>query len=600
MQSPLPNRICCREIDDAHLSLFATAEFHVLVKELTRKNSLASLFSFIVSTHGVSAVSREHPYIFILYENLKPTHKTYNMLSHAKSGHYIKTWGTEIFTRILAKIPLTAERATTTKLPLIAAHLADKLYANYRLNKVCPIYDSRFIAYARDTIARELGCHNTQYNIDAPTIAQVGNEIVSDMQKYFAQKRRRKYCTLLTFFGADFDTRPAITSSAALQEVLLSSKVVEHVANGNMSPAEASCRNGIFTALSTTITEITHRLEEEEIFVSKVFAWYRVVKKLQQLICEYITIPTLNRSLHIVKQLDASYRKSICFGDCTDFFESFKDIKNHFSSGNDQYIQRLFSALSTTQSTYTIMSHSELAAEIRDCNTGHTTLRVAPVCTSLTAKLQKTGYKISAGAASLRNTTIFETNAFLRNIKKKLCKSKADAQKRLGTTHKHYGSTTSIHLSQKFESPEDGGYDNDNQAVFTSYHRRKTISWRRHLLRKVGKYLGIKHSKRHALTKIKSIHQDTNSACIMAAAPANETNRKHSTTGQAEFTAPDNNPFTAAEDMGPIVSNLTSPGNKKSRQRLCISFGKAGKKLRHGDTKISDKNTTFPGAEGLN
>ena len=588
MQSPLPYRIRCREIDDEHLSLFSTTEFHAFIKELLQMNSLAGLFSFIVSTHGVNKVSRENPYIFILYENLRPTHRTYNMLAHAKSGHYIKAWGTEIFTRVLAKIPLTEEQRMSAKLPLIATHLAERLYTTYKLNKVCTIYDSKFLDYVSKTIAHEFEGNSLQHRIDAQTIVQAGNEIVSDMQKYFAKNRRHKYCTLLTFFGADFHTNPTTTSPTALKEVLLSSKVVAHIANGNISPAETSCRNGIFAALSTAITGITSKLEEEEIFASKVFAWYHVVKKLRQLVCKYITIPALNRSVHIVKLLDTGYRKSICFGDCTDFFVLFEDVKNNFTGGNDQYIQHLFSALGTMQRSYVVMPHSELATEIRNCSTGHTPLRVAPVCTSLTAKLQKTGHKISAGAVSLHNTTILETNAFLQNIRKKLCKSKGDSQKRPCNTAGYHGSTLSTYPSKKSASLEDINPVNDNLATFTSCHKRKTVSWRRHLLKRAGKLLGVKQNKRRPTTTTKCSYQD-NSTSDMNKMPASAATKTHTEFYKAKQIVQDNNPFTATEATE-LVALIKNKAASKLRKSLHISSGKSGKKLHDSDILTAHGN----------
>lgn len=596
MKSPLRDKACFHERDSKHLFLFATAEFHALAEELTQKNSLACLFSFISSAHGVNSVLREHPYIFILYENLRPTHKTYNMLSHAQSGHYIKTWGAEIFTRVLSKMSMDQEHEIKTRVPLIASRLADKLYADYKLHKVCHIYNDRFVATAQAVLARELGGHSARSLIEVQTVLQVGNEIIADMKEYFAQKHRMKYCKMLTFFGADFDTKPAITSSDILRDVLPISRVVGPVANCNMRPAETACRDRVFKALNAAITEITSKLEEEEIFANKTFAWYCILQKLRQIFCEYFTISALNRSLHIVKQLDCAYRKSIRFGDCLEFFTSFKDIKDNFPSLNDRCVTRLFSDLADAQRAYTVVPHSELTTEIRNCVTGYKALRVAPLCTTLSSKLQKTGHKISAGASSLRSTTILETNAFLQNIRKKLCKTKTTAPKRLNGDRKNYGSTLSICSLKMSGSLEKMGCDNDNLVTFTSHHKRKTMSWRRHLLKKAGKLLGIKRRIHRSLEAMHFASQDNVNTLSDANIPVAKDAENFSATDQVTPIEYDNNPFSAhTERAAPLASNnLTDAKTVKTRKKLRLSFGKSGKKLRESNTTMPYKNAATP------
>ncbi|MFV9839023.1 MAG: hypothetical protein AB8U44_03290, partial [Aaplasma endosymbiont of Hyalomma asiaticum] len=374
--------------------LFRTQGFRDFIKHLEYKNSLAALLRFVSSTSGVNNAIKAAPYVYVLHSNLKLSHDVAEILSCPQHGGHVRVWGSELFTRILSQLPEKQRASFRVPIGAIAEHFATKLQGNFKKSLVCGVYNTEYIDYVNSVLKNfSRGSADNLVVIDKNMIVETAQSILDEMVKHFSTADNRKFCLLLTFFGANFETN-SLLSSDILREILLFSNPMACVPSKNISSAESTCRDTITSSLRNAITDIREQIEKTEAFAHRSYPWYRIFTKMKQVCSYYVTLPRLSHMFDIVRRLDTNYKTSISLGDCSEFFTSLEEVKSLMGNRKNECMNLLFSSLEKAHSSYRPIPHHEYVAEVRNCRESHITVPMHPIQMSFMGKLKQVKKKI--------------------------------------------------------------------------------------------------------------------------------------------------------------------------------------------------------------
>ena len=478
-QHPLPS--------NDNSPLFYTQEFRSFIGHLEYKNSLSALLRFVSSTSGVNAAIRAAPYVYALHSNLKLTREVIEIISYSRHGDHVKVWGAEVFMRILSQIPEEQRSALRVSVRALADHFSTKLQESFKKDEICDVYNREYIEYL-NKVLQHYSRHRTENHvfIDKDTIADAARSILDDMVKHFALADNRKFCLLLTFFGANFDTNGAL-SSEVLREILLYGSPAACVPNNNISIEESTCRDKITTALHTAINTIRNRIEETESFVYKSHSWYKIFTKIKQAYQYYITLPRLSHMFDVVRRLDTNYKTSISLGDCSEFFASLEEVKPAKGNTKSECMQRLFLSLEEAHSSYKLTPHHKHVADVRNCRVNQGTVPIQSIKPSFIGKLKQVRRKICSYFTRKKTPPQLtkahkrksRSRTYCNRYSKEVVYNSSSELDELGT----YNDICAERANSDSPLPSSSRY-----PVRYSIHKKHT-TWRKHLLKKAGKLI---------------------------------------------------------------------------------------------------------------
>ncbi|WP_249548838.1 hypothetical protein [Anaplasma phagocytophilum] len=492
-------------------SFFSTPEFYGFAKHLVHKGSLSSLFGFLLSSSGTNSAMMDNPYISILYSNLKLTEEGKSILLKHQNEHYLSVWSTEIFTRILSTLAMEQHTDTGLSIPDLTQLFSSQFMSHFKKEKVCCIYRTQYLSYVQQILDKYF--QHSQIKtplIDANVIAKTHLDVLDDLLKYYSSRGNRRCCLLLTFFGANFEELSQSCPSDLLREILLYKQNVSSFSELSINVTEAKCRQAISSAINSEVSKVNAELEKTLAFVHVPYPWYCLIKKIRQLFHRFFSIPKLEHILDTFKQVDASYKASISFGDCSEFFSSLHDIRNTFDSAENKCTARLFSALKDIQCSYPIPTHSKYISHIRNCESTYNPVNLDEVILRSNNRLQRIKQKLCLRVQSIKNSVIQKNYSHASNALPTAHFEDTTAPKPYVLT-KH----TDINASSDDISSSNISIasSNDNTAVHTKKHKKRTIT-KKNLLKGVRNilhgprsrflhniYLKKSHKMHHALSK---------------------------------------------------------------------------------------------------
>ncbi|MCU7611262.1 hypothetical protein [Anaplasma capra] len=368
MLSPKQASYSVPAITNDNTPLFFTAELRGLAKLLVDKNSLSMLSGFLAGAVGTNEKMEEHPYTNILQHNLKLHPKDLAKLTNSQHGHYRSIWITEILYRSLVQVTQKYGMGAT---PL--KHLADRCAA--KINKLHGKELAYNISSQKSIICiQELSAYLQRMGVSEGlgmgVIMTNSLKALDDLSSYCALEMRERFCLLLSFYGASCDALPSSCSSVTLVRRILHGEKVVYTPTRNLSVQELECRQQIWGAVASYLGQQKRKLEYAKVITHRQYAWYMLHHKLVQFFYTVFIIPKLCADYDTLKRLDAAYKDSITYGDCSKFFEKLQRTALLDKDFHREH-RGLFAALNAAQSSYKVGCHAEYVAAVRSCASKH-------------------------------------------------------------------------------------------------------------------------------------------------------------------------------------------------------------------------------------
>ncbi|KJV66652.1 hypothetical protein APHNP_1132 [Anaplasma phagocytophilum str. ApNP] len=578
---------------------FSTPEFYDFAKHLVHKGSLSSLFGFLLSSSGTNSAMMDTPYIGILYSNLKLTEEAKSILFQHQKKHYLSLWSTEIFTRILSTLARELHTDIDPSIPNLAPLFSSQLMSHFKKEKVCCIYRTQYLSDVQQILDQYF--QNSQIKmplIDANVIAKTHLDVLDDLLKYYSSRDDRRCCLLLTFFGANFEELSQSRPSDSLREILLCKQNVSPVSEFSINATEAKCRQAISSAIHDEVSQINTELEKTLAFVHVPSPWYCLIRKIKQLFHRFFSIPKLECLLDAFKQIDASYKASISFGDCSEFFSSLHDISSTFNSTGKKRTARLFLALKDIQRSYPIPTCSEYVSHVRNCESTYHPVNLNDVRVHSSNKLQRIKQKLCVYVKSMKNTVIQKRYIPSSDAQPTACSEKTTAQGSNVLTnpadvHASINDTSSSNISI--------ASSNDNAAAHTKKHKKRTTTKKRSLFKSVHDilhrpssrslrniYLKKSHKMHHTLSKSTKNISHTGKTHPLLNVPTKQYTSCSSIDDvlESQNLQPTQIPSTRTPESSDIPASLLSqelpnplPGNTSKKTKFKLRWGFKSKKI---------------------